>query len=476
MSAARAIGGPVASVGTPEERAMAKSIAGSYLARLPKNVLAADILQAALIGLWDGIQKHGGDLTPEQRRGYLVTRIRGQIIDELRAQDWLPRRARKAADVLRPATIVRFDDLGRADDQHSWEERLPSEDPSPEDECMTKRALRDELGDLKDAPLLQRHHHILRGHYWQGRKFKELGAELGVSEPRISQQHAQAILTLRAWQSGELPRPTGSPIWQGTQIRREARLAIERKHRQSNDHRDPDRRTGDAPSAATRPGPFPCAVPKRWLGGAPAAAAGRPVPRGAGRRELVREAREDSRAARPEAALARPAADPGGGLAVNAAALEPAACDRAACDRAAWDTGCIGAVPSVLPEEGLALDTELLRYRDWMIAQALLRTDGNRAQAAKLLGLNRTTLVEILKRTARGVQDEQVTERLPEKDPRLEALALRVPWDDVARLRSEGVADARIIKRLGLEYKLDAHRFTVEKVLRLPRPIAKCGP
>lgn len=135
-----------------------------------------------------------------------------------------------------------------------------------------------------------------------------------------------------------------------------------------------------------------------------------------------------------------------------------------------------GAVPSVLPEEGVQLDAELLRYRDWMIAQALLRTDGNRAQAAKLLGLNRTTLVEILKRTHKGVRDESVTERLPEKDSRLEALALRVPWDDVARLRSEGVADARIIKRLGLEYKLDAHRFTVEKVLRLPRPIAKCGP
>lgn len=462
MSAARAIGGPVASVGTPEERAMAKSIAGSYLARLPKNVLAADILQAALIGLWDGIQKHGGDLTPEQRRGYLITRIRGQIIDELRAQDWLPRRARKAADVLRPVTIVRFDDLGRADDQHSWEERLPSEDPSPEDECVRENALRESVGDLDDVPLKPRHREILRRHYWRGQKFKDIADALRVSEPRVSQQHAQAIVLLRAWESGVLPERTIRSAWDGTHLGREARLAIERKHRQSNDHRDPDRRTGDAPSPPARPGPFPCAVPKRWLGGAPATAAGRPVPRGTGRRELAREAQQGCGAARPEAAPAGAAADPGGGLAMNAA--------TATCEEPH------DPVPSVLPEEGLALDTELLRYRDWMIAQALLRTDGNRAQAAKLLGLNRTTLVEILKRTARGVQDEQVTERLPEKDPRLEALALRVPWDDVARLRSEGMNDARIIKRLGLEYKLDAHRFTVEKVLRLPRPIAKCGP
>lgn len=472
MSAARVLGGPVASIGTPEERAMAKSIAGSYLARLPKNVLAADILQAALIGLWDGIQKHGGDLTPEQRRGYLITRIRGQILDELRAQDWLPRRTRKAADVIRPVTIVRFDDLGRADDQHSWEERLPSEAPTPEDACVREGELRSALGEFEDAPLHPRHRQVLRAHYWRHQKFKDIGADMAVSEPRVSQLHARAISTLRAWLTGELPTPDPTRAWDASNhLPPATRLAIERKHRQSNDHRDPDRRTGDPAGEATRPGPFPCAVPKRWLGGAPPAAAGRPVPRGARGGELVREAREDSRAARPEAAAPGAAADPGGGLAVNAAALEPAAWDRAA-----WDTGCTEPVPSVLPEEGLALETELLRYRDWMIAQALLRTDGNRAQAAKLLGLNRTTLVEILKRTQKGARDESVTERLPEKDHRLEALALRVPWDDVARLRSEGMTDARIIKRLGLEYKLDAHRFTVEKVLRLPRPIAKCGP
>lgn len=56
-----------------------------------------------------------------------------------------------------------------------------------------------------------------------------------------------------------------------------------------------------------------------------------------------------------------------------------------------------GAVPSTLPEEGIDLRAELARYQDWLVAQALLRTNGNRAAAAKLLGLKRTTLVEMLK-------------------------------------------------------------------------------
>lgn len=52
---------------------------------------------------------------------------------------------------------------------------------------------------------------------------------------------------------------------------------------------------------------------------------------------------------------------------------------------------------STLPEEGLDLRAELARYQDWMVEQALIRSGGNKAQAARLLGLNRTTLVEMLK-------------------------------------------------------------------------------
>ena len=55
------------------------------------------------------------------------------------------------------------------------------------------------------------------------------------------------------------------------------------------------------------------------------------------------------------------------------------------------------AVASTLPDEGIDLYGELQRYRDWLIAQALVRTQGNRAAAAMLLRVKRTTLVMMLR-------------------------------------------------------------------------------
>src|SRR6186997_2981979 len=95
-----------------EHALMAYKIARSFMRRLPCTVLPEDIEQAALIGLWDGLRRRG-DGVDAQHPFYLKTRIRGAILDELRTQDWLPRRARnKALSGLRPAMIVRFADLG----------------------------------------------------------------------------------------------------------------------------------------------------------------------------------------------------------------------------------------------------------------------------------------------------------------------------------------------------------------------------
>ena len=51
-----------------------------------------------------------------------------------------------------------------------------------------------------------------------------------------------------------------------------------------------------------------------------------------------------------------------------------------------------------LPDEGLDLKSMLADIEDHLIRQALERTDWNKNQAASLLGLNRTTLVEKLKK------------------------------------------------------------------------------
>jgi hypothetical protein len=141
------------------------------------------------------------------------------------------------------------------------------------------------------------------------------------------------------------------------------------------------------------------------------------------------------------------------------------------------------AIPSTLPDEGIDLAAELERYRDWMIEQALTRTLGNRQQAANLLGLNRTTLVEMLKRSGASARAESPEMKQAEPEPSSpEALALasvarvaaRIPWDRVAVLRAEGKSEGQISKIL--KGVIGAHQRTIEKALRLPRPLAKCGP
>ena len=64
---------------------------------------------------------------------------------------------------------------------------------------------------------------------------------------------------------------------------------------------------------------------------------------------------------------------------------------------------------SALPPEGLQLKEFLEEVEHHLIDQALERADGVKSQAAKLLGLNRTTLVEKLRK--RGMLDEEPVAR-----------------------------------------------------------------
>ncbi|MSP59170.1 MAG: sigma-54-dependent Fis family transcriptional regulator [Myxococcales bacterium] len=78
---------------------------------------------------------------------------------------------------------------------------------------------------------------------------------------------------------------------------------------------------------------------------------------------------------------------------VTVADLPPQLTSRTPPSRAGGAAG-----PSILPAEGLDLRKDLADREDALIDQALERTRGNRNAAAHLLGLNRTTLVEKLRR------------------------------------------------------------------------------
>src|SRR5262249_22656621 len=72
------------------------------------------------------------------------------------------------------------------------------------------------------------------------------------------------------------------------------------------------------------------------------------------------------------------------------------------------------AVVAVLPEEGLDFNAVVERFENTLILQALQRTNGNKKAAARLLNLNRTTLVEKIKKKGLGTDTETASDSLEE--------------------------------------------------------------
>jgi RNA polymerase sigma factor for flagellar operon FliA len=176
---------------------LVRKIAGGFQRKLPRNVLREDLIAAGMSGLWDAIRRHP-DGPSDSFEWYVRVRIRGAILDELRAQDWLPRRARAAAEAasgtdayVPPPAVVRFDDVSE------WEQNRCLADASSSEAAVAAKFAQETLAKAVEQ-LPERERHIVSQHYFRGVKFKDLGAELGVSEPRISQLHSRAIQRLKA--------------------------------------------------------------------------------------------------------------------------------------------------------------------------------------------------------------------------------------------------------------------------------------
>jgi RNA polymerase sigma factor for flagellar operon FliA len=178
---------------------LVRQIAGGFQRKLPRNVLRDDLIAAGMSGLWDAVRKHGHEQT-ENFDWYVRVRIRGAILDELRAQDWLPRRARAAAAEAaqaagkRPCTpvVLRFDDVSETEQARC----LTAGESTNTEKTVEARLVKATLTKAMDQ-LPERERRIVSMHYFRGVKFKDLGEMLGVSEPRISQLHSRAMTRLK---------------------------------------------------------------------------------------------------------------------------------------------------------------------------------------------------------------------------------------------------------------------------------------
>lgn len=166
---------------------LVRRVVGQLARRLPANVQRDDLLAAGIYGLVDSIQRNGG-AGGASFEWYARTRIRGAIFDELRAQDWLSRRARAASETT--TCFVSFDETD-VTNEHGL--AGPAEDPAEAlESCALRLALSRAVSQLPDRERI-----VISRYYFEGARLKDIGAELGVSEPRISQILSRAIVRLR---------------------------------------------------------------------------------------------------------------------------------------------------------------------------------------------------------------------------------------------------------------------------------------
>ena len=220
---------------------LVKYVAGRLGSGLPAHVDDDDLVSYGLLGLMNAIER----FDPERDikfETYAITRIKGSIIDELRAMDWVPRSVRSRARDIERAIADLESRLARAPNdeeiagklgisQDEFDESLvdisrtsiaaldelwtvsaggdqialidtieDTQGPNPQ-RALAESELRESVGDAISR-LPEREKLVITLYYYEELTLREIGEVLGVTESRVSQLHTKAILRLRARLSG----------------------------------------------------------------------------------------------------------------------------------------------------------------------------------------------------------------------------------------------------------------------------------
>ena len=215
---------------------LVKYVASRVATGLPASVDQADLVSYGMFGLIDALQKF------EPGRGnkfetYAIPRIRGAIIDELRAMDWVPRSVRFKQREIEKALADLESMLKRQPTERELAERLGMSLPELHevitqisfvsvlalDETVSVGADRGEKVSLVDTladkgfdpstgvesqetrgllaaainELSEREKIVVTLYYFEGLTLAEIGEILGVTESRVCQIHTKAVGVLR---------------------------------------------------------------------------------------------------------------------------------------------------------------------------------------------------------------------------------------------------------------------------------------
>ena len=215
---------------------LVKYVASRVATGLPASVEQADLVSYGMFGLIDALEKF--DLERGNKfETYAIPRIKGAIIDELRAMDWVPRSVRFKAREIEKAYADLETQLKRAPTEHEIAERLGMSlrelhdvinqisfvQVLQLDEILTvggdrgeQVSLMDTLADRSVDPttglegqetrgllsaainsLSEREKIVVTLYYFEGLTLAEIGDILGVTESRVCQIHTKAVGQLR---------------------------------------------------------------------------------------------------------------------------------------------------------------------------------------------------------------------------------------------------------------------------------------
>ncbi len=217
--------------------------AEQLIRRVPGSVEIDDLINAGVLGLLDGASRFDG-CRNIQFKTFISYRIRGAMIDYLRALDWFPRSMRDTAKELqqalnileqrygRPAeekevadylnlslreyrdrlaqvrgvSIVYFDDLPLTNGDEAIEalEILSDDSGNVPEQHAAMFEFVDQLASAITR-LPMREKVLLSLYYHEELSMKEVALILGLTESRVSQLHSQMVLRLRNLLGLDLP-------------------------------------------------------------------------------------------------------------------------------------------------------------------------------------------------------------------------------------------------------------------------------
>ena len=211
---------------------LTRYVVGRVKVALPPTFSYEDIASYGVEGLIDAIEK----FTPKMGarfETYALVRIRGNIIDKIRSQDFLPRSVRRKIKDVKEAQEELKKQFGRAATDTEVADFLGIEKEKVEQllsDDTTITSIYDKKGSsegdleiidtIQDAQALNPHEKleekdvkkelekalkrlperertIMVLYYHENMTLKEIGEAINVSESRISQLHAQAIMKLK---------------------------------------------------------------------------------------------------------------------------------------------------------------------------------------------------------------------------------------------------------------------------------------